>query len=152
MAHRRAAAATPLLADHLGGEDGVRVDSADLTVALAALAERHPKDRTSPSALVERALKECRKVAYALPSVASDDRTLALVHHGFDHCETIVSVIWRALNKSVPPGADERVVRHLILRHMRSSVEAKKADASVEPDRMALRLAKRELTQMAGKR
>ena len=49
------------------------------TFGHSALAERHPKARTSPSALVEKALKECRKVAYALPSVASDDRTLALV-------------------------------------------------------------------------
>ena len=79
-----------------------RLSTESLTAALTALAERHPKAKQSPGALVEWSLKEMRKVEFALPNVGAAERMEILVSHSFDHRETILQVFFQELSDTVP--------------------------------------------------
>ena len=115
-------------------KETLRLDDDDaLHAGLRMLVARKPELKT-PTQLTAHAAKEVKKAAFALPSQPSPARHAALARHGFNHSSLAVEVL-----RSSVQAADEKLIRN----SFRAAVKAKKSDASVVLDVLAVELIKK---------
>ena len=107
------------------------------------LIQQMPTDARSTSSILERAIKQLRKVAYALPSLGAGERAAILARHGYCHEAAIRSSLRSRLPRNL--CLDEKQLIRLIRCKFREAVAARKQDSTVEPDHMCLLLVKDHL-------